>query len=59
MNLLIITDKNEPHYVYIKEFNRFMCNKTKIRIKKTFANIVYNVLVVKKSCKSIKKLARK
>ena len=27
----------------------------KIRIKNTFADIVYNVLVVKKSCKNIKK----
>ena len=28
MDLLLITDKNKPHYVYIKDFNRFMCNKT-------------------------------
>ena len=30
--------------LYINDFNRFMCNKT----KKTFANAVYNVLAVKK-----------
>ena len=39
MDLLLISDKNKSHYVYIKDFNRFMCNKTKV---------VYNVLVVKK-----------
>ena len=27
-----------------------------VKIETTFANIVYNVLVVKKSCKNIKKL---
>ena len=29
VNLLMITDENKSHYVYIKGFNRFMCNKTK------------------------------
>ena len=29
MNLLLITDEHQSHYVYIKYFNRFMCNKTK------------------------------
>ena len=33
--------------------------RQKIRIKNTLASIVYSVLVVKKSCKSIKKLAWK
>ena len=28
IDLLLITDENESHYVYIKDFNRFMCNKT-------------------------------
>ena len=27
--LLLINDENEPHYVYIKDFKRFMFNKTK------------------------------
>ena len=27
MDLLLITDKNKSHYVYIKDFNRFMCDK--------------------------------
>ena len=29
MELLLITDENKSHYVYIKDFNRFMCNKVK------------------------------
>ena len=47
MDLLIITDENKSHYVYIKNFNKFMYNKTKIRIKNTFGSIDYNFLVVK------------
>ena len=35
MDLLLISDENNSHYVYIKDFNRFMCNKTKCRNKKT------------------------
>ena len=52
--------------MYIKDFNRFLCNKTKNKNKKS-ANIFYNVLVVKKfdrtqgncliiNCKQIVKL---
>ena len=48
MDLLLISDKNKSHYVYIKDFNRFMCNKPKNNNKKTFANVAYNVLVVKR-----------
>ena len=55
MDFLLITDENKSHYFYLKDFNRFMCNKTKNNNKNTFADIVYNVLVVKKSCKNIKK----
>ena len=36
MDLLLITNENKSHYVYIKDFNRFMCNKTKNRNKKYF-----------------------
>ena len=49
------TDVNKSHYVYIKDFNRFMCNKTKLKIKNTSANIFYNVLVAKEFWKNIKK----
>ena len=36
MDLLLIIDENKSHYVYIKDFNRFMCNKTKNKNKKYF-----------------------
>ena len=47
IDLLMITDDNELHCVYIKDFNRFMCNKTKNKNKNTFTSTVYNVLVVR------------
>ena len=52
----MITDKNKSHHVYIKDFNRFMCNKTKIKIKNTSADIFYNVLVAKSLGKTSKNL---
>ena len=36
MDLLMISNENKSHYVYIKYFNRFMCNKTKNKNKKHF-----------------------
>ena len=36
MNLLLISDKFKFHYVYIKDFDRFMFNKTKYKGKKYF-----------------------
>ena len=36
MDLLLISNENKSHYVYIKDFNRFMCNKTKNKNKKYF-----------------------
>ena len=39
IDLLLISDKNKSHYKYIKDFKRFMCNKTKkkyIKNKKLF-----------------------
>ena len=47
MDLLLISNENKSHYVYIKDFNRFMCNKNK-KIKNTFEIVVYNVLAVRK-----------
>ena len=29
MDLLLITEEGRSHYVYIKEFNGFICNKKK------------------------------
>ena len=36
MDLLIIFDENKSHYLYIKDFNRLMFNKTKNKNKKHF-----------------------
>ena len=36
MDLLLISDENKSHYVYIKDLNRFMGNKTKNKNKKYF-----------------------
>ena len=30
-DLLMITDENMPNYIYIKGFNRFMCNNTRFK----------------------------
>ena len=36
MDLLLINNENKSHYIYIKDFNIFMFNKTKHRTKKHF-----------------------
>ena len=36
MELLFIIDKNKSHYVYMKDFHRFMFHKTKNKSKKYF-----------------------
>ena len=36
MDLLLLFDDNKSHYVYIKDFNRFMFRKTKSKNKKWF-----------------------
>ena len=48
MDLLLISNENKSHYMYIKDFNRYMCNKTEIKLSNIFVNVVYNVLVVRK-----------
>ena len=47
MNLLMITHENKSHYVCIKDLTDLCAIRRKVGIKNTFANIVYNVLVVK------------
>ena len=47
MDLLLVIDEKKSHYVYIKDFNRFMFDKTKNKNKKYLAKVVYSVLVVK------------
>ena len=36
MDLSLLIDNDKLHYVYIKDFNRFMFHKTKIKNKKWF-----------------------
>ena len=36
MDLLLLTDDDKSHYVYIKDFDRFMFHKTKNKTKKWF-----------------------
>ena len=36
MDLLLLIDENKSHYVYIKDFDRFMFHKTKSKNKKYF-----------------------
>ena len=36
MDLLLVTDENKLHYVYIKDFDRFMFHKIKNKNKKCF-----------------------
>ena len=36
MDLLLVTDENKSHYVYIKDFDTFMFHKTKNKNKKYF-----------------------
>ena len=47
IDLLLISIDFVSHYVYIKDFNRFMFNKTEHRGKNFFVGVVYSVLVVK------------
>ena len=45
-DLLLLIDDDKSHYVYIKDFNRFMFHKTK-NTKNGFVKVVYSVLIVK------------
>ena len=61
MELLLITDDNKSHYVYIKDFNKFMCHKTKNKNKKYFCKYRLQCFssetVVKKYSRIEKKIA--
>ena len=61
MDLLLLIDNDQSHYVYIKGFNRFMFHKTKNKNKKWFCKSCLqcfsskNVLIKhKENCLSIK-----
>ena len=55
MDLLLVTDGDKSHYVYIKHFERFIFNKAKIKNKNTFVRVACSVLVVKKCRQKMKK----
>ena len=56
IDLLLLIDKYKSHYVYIKDFDRFMFHKTKKKKQKnTFARVLYSALVVKMFWQNIKK----
>ena len=55
MDLLLVTNGEISHYVYIKNFDRFMFHKTKQKKGNTFPKVVYSVLVVKMCWQNIKK----
>ena len=46
LDLLLISEKNNSYYVYVKYFNIFMCNKKNVKIKNSFVDIVCNVIAV-------------
>ena len=49
MDLLLISDENKSLIMCISKVLTYLCViKQKIKIKNIFANVVYNVLVVKK-----------
>ena len=56
MDFLLLIDDDKSHYVYIKDFSRFMFHKTKNKTKITFAKVVYSFLVVKMYWQNIKKI---
>ena len=43
IDLLLINGENKTHYVYITDFNRFMCNKTRHKNKKTLLQILFTM----------------
>ena len=47
IDLLLLIDDDKSHYVYIKDFDRFMFHKTKNKTKIGFVKVVYSVLLVK------------
>ena len=49
MDLLLIIDENKSHYVYIKDFDRFMFHKTKNKNKKYFCKSCLQCF----SCKNV------
>ena len=59
MDLLLLTDENKSHYVYIKDFNRFMFNKTKNKNKKHFGKYCFHCFSSEKVLEEHKKVCLK
>ena len=55
IDLVLVIDQNKSYYVYIKDSDRFMFHKTKIKTKNTFARVVCSALVVRIYWQNIKK----
>ena len=47
LDLLFLNDDDKSHYVYIKDFGKFMFHKTKTKTKNGFVEAVHSVLVAK------------
>ena len=47
MDLLLLSDDDKSHYMYIKDFNSVCSTKQKIKTKNGFVRIAYSVLTVK------------
>ena len=63
IDLLLLTENNKSHYLYIKDFNTFMFHKTKTKNKKWFCKSCLqrfsskNVLIKhKEDCLSINRM---
>ena len=48
LDLLLIMEDEKQHYVWIKDFNRFMYNQSKHNTENISADIVFNVLAARK-----------
>ena len=59
MDLLIISDKIQSHYVYIKDFNKLMFNKTKNKNKKYFCKYCFQCFSSEKTLAKYKKIVQK
>ena len=44
MELLLLIDDDKSHYVYIKDFGRFMFHKTKNKNKKWFCTEIFSCI---------------
>ena len=53
MDLLLISTENKIHYVYTKDFHRFMFSKTKKPEKIAFAKAAHSALVINMYWQSI------